>query len=92
MEESTILDITMQEKESTYVNNNSTKEILSDLLKKMLEHKLSKLEKKYKEESNSLKGISKVSQNLILSLEYYSHKVRKEIYKIRHKNDENNNK
>ena len=90
MEESTILDITMQEKEPT--NGNNTKEILSSLLKKMLDHKLSKLEKKCKEDTNSLKGISKVSQNLILSLEYYSHKVRKEIYKIRHKNDENNNK
>ena len=90
MEESTILDITMQEKEPT--NGNNTKEILSSLLKKMLDHKLSKLEKKCKEDTNSLKGISKISQNLILSLEYYSHKVRKEIYKIRHKNDENNNK
>jgi len=32
--------------------------------------------------------MSKISQNIIISLEHYSHKVRKEIYKIRHKNDE----
>ena len=69
-----------------------TKEILNNLLKKMLDHKLNKLEKKENEESNSLKVISKISQRLIISLEYYSHKVRKEIYKIRHKNDENHSK
>ena len=73
-------------------NTKDTKEILNNLLKKMLDHKLNKLEKKHIGESNSLKGISKISQNLIISLENYTHKVRKEIYKIRHKNDENNNK
>ena len=74
-----------------YKNGNEgkdTKEILSNLLKKMLDHKLNKLEKKHVEESNSLKIMSKISQNIIISLEHYSHKVRKEIYKIRHKNDE----
>ena len=58
----------------------------------MLEHKLNKLEKKNIEESKSLKIMSKISQNIILTLDHYSHKVRKEIYKIRHKNDENGSK
>jgi len=87
-EESTLINIKPELEES----NKTTKEILSNLLKKMLDHKLSKLEKKHIEESNSLNGISKISQNLILSLDYYSHKVRKELYKIRHKNDESTNK
>ena len=81
MEESVLID---------YNNENGgkdTKEILSNLLKKMLDHKLNKLEKKHAEESNSLKIMSKISQNIIISLENYSHKVRKEIYKLRHKND-----
>ena len=65
-----------------------TKEILNNLLKKMLDHKLNKLEKKHVEESNSLKIMSKISQNIIITLDHYSHKVRKEIYKLRHKNDE----
>ena len=64
------------------------KVILNNLLKKMLDHKLNKLEKKHVEESNSLKIMSKISQNVIITLEHYSHKVRKEIYKLRHKNDE----
>ena len=81
---------------STFIDyqkeTNDTKEILNNLLKKMLDHKLNKLEKKSAEESNSLKIISKISQHIIISLEHYSHKVRKEIYKIRHKNDENQRK
>ena len=67
----------------------SIKEILNDILKKRLEHKLNKLEKKHVEESKSLKIMSKISKNIIISLDLYSHKVRKEIYKLRHKNDEN---
>lgn len=81
-EYSTFIDY-KNENEST--NN---KEILNNLLKKMLDHKLNKLEKKNVEESNSLKIMSKISQNIIITLEHYSHKVRKEIYKLRHKNDE----
>ena len=72
--------------------NNDPKEILNSLLKGMLEHKLNKLEKKNIEESNSLKIISKISQNIIITLDNYSHKVRKEIYKLRHKNDESHRK
>ena len=87
IEESIIGDIN-QENENE--NNIKTKELLNNLLKKLLENKISKLEKKHIEESNTLKGISKISQNIIISLDYYSHKVRKELYKIRHKNDENN--
>ena len=67
---------------------NNAKQILNNLLKKMLDHKLIKLEKKHIEESNSLKIMSKISQNIIISLDNYSHKVRKELYKRRHKNDE----
>ena len=58
---------------------NNAKEILSSLLKEMLDHKLNKLEKKHVEESNSLKIMSKISQNIIITLDHYSHKVRKEI-------------
>ena len=72
--------------------NNNAKEILNSLLKGMLEHKLNKLEKKNIEESNSLKIMSKISQNIIITLDNYSHKVRKEIYKLRHKNDESHRK
>ena len=72
--------------------NNNAKEILNSLLKGMLEHKLNKLEKKNIEESNSLKIMSKISQNIIITLDHYSHKVRKEIYKQRHKNDESHRK
>ena len=72
--------------------NNDPKEILNSLLKGMLEHKLNKLEKKNIEESNSLKIMSKISQNIIITLDNYSHKVRKEIYKLRHKNDESHRK
>ena len=89
IDESTLMDIKPDLENN---NNKTTKEILSNLLKKMLDHKLSKLEKKHIEESNTLKGMSKISQNIILSLDYYSHKVRKELYKIRHKNDESTNK
>ena len=68
------------------------KEIINNLLKKMLDYKLNKLEKKHVEESNSLRMMSKISQNIIITLEHYSHKVRKEIYKLRHKNDESHQK
>ena len=70
----------------------SPKEILNNLLKQMLGHKLNKLEKRHAEESNSLKIMSKISQNIIISIEHYSHKARKEIYKLRHRNDENHSK
>ena len=84
--ESTIIDYNMEN------NNNSTKEILSNLLKKMLDHKITKLEKRHKEETNSLRVMSKISQNIILALQNYTKEVKKEIYKIRHKNDENSQK
>jgi hypothetical protein len=90
IDESTLIDIKPNNDENN--TNKTTKEILSNLFKKMLDHKLSKLEKKHIEESNTLKGMSKISQNIILSLDYFSHKLRKELYKIRHKNDENTNK
>ena len=86
-ETSTILDIT-----STVENKDCGKEILNNLLRKLLGHKLNKLEKKNKEEEGNLKLMSKVSQNIILTLEYYSHKVRKEIYLRKHKNDESTKK
>ena len=73
-------------------DRSSPKEILNNLLKQMLGHKLNKLEKRHAEESNSLKIMSKISQNIIISLEHYSHRARKEIYKIRHRNDENHSK
>ena len=89
IKESILADIKQENEKENII---TTKELLNNLLKKLLEHKISKLEKKHIEESNSLKGISKISQNIIISLDYYSHKVRKEIYKIRHKNEESNHK
>lgn len=90
-ENSTFIDYSRIEVDRERGGRN-TKEILNSLLKKMLDHKLNKLEKKHIEESNSLKIMSKISQNIIITLEHYSHKVRKEIYKIRHKNDETHTK
>ena len=88
-ESSTFIDY---KNESIVNDRSSPKEILNNLLKQMLGHKLNKLEKKHAEESNSLKIMSKISQNIIISLEHYSHRARKEIYKIRHRNDENHSK
>ena len=88
IDESTLIEI-KPEKSELKNNNKNIKEILSNLLKKRLEHKLSKLEKKNSEETNALLGIIKTSQNIMTSLESYSDEVRKELYKIRHKNDEN---
>ena len=53
IDESTLIDIKPNNDENnTNINTNkTTKEILSNLLKKMLDHKLSKLEKKHIEES-----------------------------------------
>ena len=73
-------------------SKNKAKEILNSLLKEKLEHKINKLEKMHVEESNSLKIMSKISQNIIIALDHYSHKLRKEIYKLRHKNDESKKK
>ena len=84
--ESTIIDYKIE------YNNNSSKEILSNLLKKMLEHKITKLEKRHKEETNALRTMSKISQNIIITLQNYTKEVKKEIYKIRHKYDENSQK
>lgn len=92
----------MDEINTKVINNNNLeekknlkkdpKEILMEILRKTLEPKLNKLEIKQKEEINSFKILSKISQNIIYSLDYFSHKVRKEIYKIKHKNDENHYK
>ncbi len=84
--ESTIIDYKME------YNNNSSKEILSNLLKKILDHKITKLEKRHKEETNALRTMSKISQNIIITLQNYTKEVKKEIYKIRHKYDENSQK
>ena len=73
-------------------SKNKAKELLNSLLKEVLDHKINKLEKKHIEESNSLKIMSKISQNIIIALDHYSHKLRKEIYKLRHKNDESKKK
>ena len=88
-ESSTFIDY---KSEAIGIDRASPKEILNNLLKQMLGHKLNKLEKRHAEESNSLKIMSKISQNIIISIEHYSHRARKEIYKIRHRNDENHSK
>ena len=64
---------------------NETKKLISDLLQKLLDRRLNKLEKKNKEEEGTLKLINKESQKSILALEECSHKVRKQIYLIMNK-------
>ena len=65
--------------------NNETKNLLNDLLQKLLDRRINKLEKKSKDEETTLKLINKESQKSILALEECSHKVRKQIYLIRNK-------
>ena len=65
--------------------NDGTKNLLSNLLQKLLDRRLNKLEKRIKEEENSLKIINRESQKCILALEECSHKVRKQIYLTRNK-------
>ena len=64
---------------------NETKKLISDLLQKLLDRRLNKLEKRNKEEESTLKLINKESQKAIIALEECSHKVRKQIYLIRNK-------
>ena len=66
-------------------NNNETKKILNDLLQKLLERRLNKLEKRNIEEESVLRIVNKESQKSILALEECSHKVRKQIYLMRNK-------
>ena len=89
-ENSTFIDY--RNEGETEKGKTNPKKLLNNLLKKMLGYKLIKLEKRHAEESNSLKIMSKISQNIIISLDHYSHRVRKEIYKLRHRNDENHSK
>lgn len=55
------------------------KEMLSNLLKKILDIRLTKLEKKNLEEIKAIKSISKDSQIIITNLDEYSQNVRKHI-------------
>ena len=70
-----------------YSNNfiKMEKKLLNDLLQKLLDRRLNKLEKRNKEEESALKIINKESQKCILTLEECSHKVRKQIYLMRNK-------
>ena len=75
--------------------NNSEKtkkEILDNLLKKLLGPKISKLEKNNSTEAKNIRELSNTSQNLILSLESLSNNVRKQVYKNRQKLINNTNK
>ena len=65
--------------------NSETTKLLNDLLLKLLDRRINKLEKRSKEEECTLKLINKESQKSILALEECSHKVRKQIYLIRNK-------
>lgn len=66
-------------------NEEQTKKLLNNILQKLLERRLNKLEKKNKEEESILKIINKESQKAILDLEECSHKVRKQIYLLKNK-------
>lgn len=70
------------------------KEILSNLLKQLLEHNLSRLEKRNITEIKDFNAMTSDAQKLILTLEDMSHSVRKEICVQRQKyiNDENKQK
>ena len=68
------------------------KEILNNLLKKLLDQKISRLEKRNSIETNNIIEISNTSQNLILNLENLSNNVRKQIYANRQKLLNNANK
>ena len=60
-------------------------EILNNLLKKLLDKKISKLEKNHKIETKNILELSNTSQNLITSLEKITNNVRKHIYVNRQK-------
>ena len=70
-----------------YLNmeNDETKKLLNDLLQKLLDRRLYKLEKKNKEEESTLYAINKESQKALLTIDECSHRVRKQIYLIRNK-------
>ena len=70
------------------------KEIINNLLKKLLEYNLSRLEKRNITEIKDFKSLSNEAEKMILSLEEMSHTVRKEICVQRQKyiNDENKSK
>ena len=72
--------------------DNIKKEILNKLLKKLLDQKISSLEKKHKIETKNIIELSNISQNLIFSLESLSNNVRKQIYSKRQKLLNNGNK
>ena len=67
------------------MENEETKKLLNELLQKLLDRRLYKLEKKNKEEDSILKSINRESQKAILSIDECSHRVRKQIYLIRNK-------
>ena len=58
-------------------------EILNNLLKKLLDQKLTRLEKRHKIENKNITEISNSAQNLIMTLENTSNNVRKQIYSKR---------
>ena len=70
------------------------KEILNNLLKQLLEHNLTRLEKRNITEIKDFNAMTVDAQKLIMSLEDMSHRVRKEICVQRQKyiNDENKRK
>ena len=70
------------------------KEILNNLLKQLLEHNLSRLEKRNITEIKDFNAMTSDAQKLIMSLEDMSHSVRKEICVQRQKyiNDESKQK
>ena len=72
--------------------NKNNKAILNNLLKKLLDQKISSLEKKHKIETKNIIELSNISQNLIFSLESLSNNVRKQIYSKRQKLLNNGNK
>ena len=73
-----------------FIKNN--KGILNNLLKTLLDKRISRLEKRNKNESKNFMELSNTSQNLISTLETITNKVRKQIYLNRQKLINNGNK
>ena len=80
----------IEQKEEKNIDDKKT--ILNNLLKQLIDQKLSKLEKNNNIEVKTLQALSNETQNLILSLESMSNGVRKEISIQRQKYINNANK
>ena len=78
-------------KEENKIEKNK-KEILNELLKKLIGQRITKLEKNNSIEAKNIRDLTNTSENLVLTLESLSNNARKQIYKNRQKLLNNTNK